>query len=170
MNTPVEAIENRFPIRVECYEFIPNTGGAGKFRGSLALRRDLRFLTGPISFARYSDRHKVPPRGLFGGHDGACGQISVNPGMTGAKVMKSKGLDNLASGDVARLELPGYGHPRERDPALIERDLRDGKITPEAAQTAYEVVLDASGLKIDRKATMALREGAEAREPMTADA
>ena len=58
MNTPVEAVERQFPVRVERYEFIPDTGGAGKYRGSLGIRRDLRFLVDNVSFARYGDRQK----------------------------------------------------------------------------------------------------------------
>lgn len=160
MNTPVEAVENRFPIRIECYELIPDSGGAGKFRGSLALRRDLRFLTGPISFARYSDRHKIPPKGLFGGKDGACGRIIVNPGTDRETVMRSKGLDTLESGDLVRLQLPGaggYGNPRARDLDLIDRDLQDGKITADIAEQAYEVVIDRAAMRVDRGGTEKLR-------------
>jgi hypothetical protein len=65
MNTLVEAAEQRFPIRVERYELVPDSGGAEKFRGILALRRDIRVLTGPVSFARYADRHAIAPQGLF---------------------------------------------------------------------------------------------------------
>ena len=60
MNTPVEAVETRFPVRIERYEFIPDSGGAGQYRGSLALRRDVRLLSDRVSFARYADRHKIP--------------------------------------------------------------------------------------------------------------
>ncbi|MFV0385637.1 hydantoinase B/oxoprolinase family protein [Paracoccus sp. (in: a-proteobacteria)] len=162
MNTPVEAVESRFPIRIDCYEFVPDTGGAGRFRGSLALRRDIRLLTGPVSFARYSDRHKIAPKGVFGGKEGSCGRITRNPGSKDAEVLKSKGLDMVAAGDVVRLQLPGaggYGDPLTRDLGAIDRDLRDGKVTPGAAERDYSVVVDASGIRVDRKATERLRNG-----------
>jgi N-methylhydantoinase B len=66
MNTPVEAAELEYPILIERYQMIPDSGGAGRWRGGLALRRDIRFLT-DVSWARYSDRQKFAPQGLFGG-------------------------------------------------------------------------------------------------------
>ncbi len=156
MNTPVEAVESRFPLRIERYELIPDTGGAGRTRGSLALRRDIRLLTGPISFARYGDRHKFPPPGLFDGKTGSTGAFILNPGTAEERRLASKGLDTLAEGDLVRLVLPGaggYGAPRERNFDAIDRDLADGKITAAAAERDYDVVVDrASGL-VARDAT-----------------
>jgi N-methylhydantoinase B len=155
MNTPVEAVEQRFPIRIEAYELLPDTGGAGRFRGSLALRRDVRVLTGPVSFARYGDRQKIAPHGLFGGAPGAPGRFTLNPGSPGERRLVSKGLDTLQTGDLVRLDLPGaggYGDPMSRDLDAIERDLADGKVSAEAAVRDYAVVLDAAG-RIDRAAS-----------------
>lgn len=166
MNTPVEAVESRYPIRIERYEFIPDSGGAGRFRGSLALRRDLRFLTGPISFARYSDRHKIAPKGIFGGKEGACGSIVLNPAEE-ARVMRSKGLDVVDAGDLISLRLPGaggYGDPLTRDLAAIEADVRDGKVSIAVAERDYQVVIDRATLAVDRSATGRLRGDASASE------
>jgi N-methylhydantoinase B len=160
MNTPVESAEQQFPVRIERYELISDTGGAGRYRGSLALRRDIRMLTGPVSFARYADRHKIAPHGLFGGHDGATGSIVLNPGTAGERRLKSKGLDVLQTGDLVSLRLPGaggYGDPRERDLDALERDLADGKVTPGGAETNYACVVERSSLTIDREATAKLR-------------
>jgi N-methylhydantoinase B len=160
MNTPVESAEQQFPVRIERYELISDTGGAGRYRGSLALRRDIRMLTGPVSFARYADRHKIAPHGLFGGHDGATGAIVLNPETPGERRLKSKGLDVLRTGDLVSLRLPGaggYGNPRERDLNALERDLADGKVTPEGAEANYTCVVERSSLTIDREATSKLR-------------
>jgi N-methylhydantoinase B len=146
MNTPVEAAEQRFPVRIERYELIPDSGGAGKFRGSLALQRDIRLLADNVSFARYSDRHKFSPKGLFGGGEGAPGAIVRNPGTNHEEKMVSKGLDTLEEGDLVSVRLPGaggFGDPGERDPAAIAADLRDGKISPEVAARDYGVSADA---------------------------
>jgi N-methylhydantoinase B len=162
MNTPVEAVESRFPVRIERYEFIPDSGGAGRYRGSLALVRDIRLLADKVSFARYGDRHKFAPQGLFGGLPGACGAFVLNPGTATEVALKSKGLDTLAEGDLVSLRLPGaggYGDPAERDLDAIERDLENQKITPEAAERDYGVVLDNSGQRVDRGATEAKRRG-----------
>jgi N-methylhydantoinase B len=154
MNTPVEAVEQRFPIRIERYELVCDSGGAGKYRGSLALRRDIRVLSGPVSFARYADRHRIAPRGLFGGHDGTTGEFLLNPGTPEERKLKSKGLDTLQAGDLVSLRLPGaggYGDPVERDPAAIERDLLDGKVSIANAESAYAVTVDHQTLRVDRK-------------------
>jgi N-methylhydantoinase B len=119
MNTPVEAIEQRFPIRIERYELVPNSGGAGKFRGSLALRRDIRVLTGPVSFARY-----------------------------------------VQADDLIRLTLPGaggYGDPKERSLDALDRDLMDGKVTPDAAEAHYAIIVDRAVPCKERYATQCLR-------------
>jgi N-methylhydantoinase B len=167
MNTPVEAVELRYPIRIERYEFIPDSGGAGKFRGSLALRRDIRLLADRVSFARYSDRHKFAPQGLFGGKPGSKGSITLNPETPDTRRMKGKGLDTLAKGDLVRIELPGaggYGDPMARDVAAIDRDLKDGKVTPDRAETDYAVIVDRRSLAVDRPATARLRERRAAAE------
>ncbi len=160
MNTPVEAAELRYPIRIERYEFIPDSGGAGKTRGSLALRRDLRLLAERVSFARYGDRHKFAPQGLFGGGPGSKGALTLNPGTAAERKLKSKGLDTLAKNDLIRMELPGaggYGDPRQRAFEAIDRDLRDGKVTPEGAERDYAVIVDRAALSVDRAATARLR-------------
>ena len=160
MNTPVEAVEQRFPIRIERYELVPDSGGAGKFRGSLALRRDIRVLTGPVSFARYADRHTIAPQGLFGGHAGTTGRFDLNPETNHARVLRSKGLDTLQANDLMRLTLPGaggYRDPKERSLDALDRDLMDGKVTPAAVEREYSVVVDRTVSRIDRVATEHLR-------------
>jgi N-methylhydantoinase B len=161
MNTPVEAAELRYPVRIERYEFIADSGGAGTTRGSVALRRDIRMLADRVSFARYSDRHKFAPQGLFGGKPGRKGALLLNPDRPEGRPMKSKGLDTLAKGDLVRIEVPGaggYGDPRRRPFAAIDRDLKDGKVTPDAAERDYAVVVDRVRLIVDRTATAQLRE------------
>jgi len=140
MNTPVEVTERQFPVRIERYEFIADSGGAGTWRGGLALRRDIRLLADRVSFARYGDRQKIAPFGLCGGRDGARGEFWLNPDTPGARRLASKGLDTLARGDLVSIRLPGaggYGDPAQRDRALVRRDLEDEKISPEAARREY---------------------------------
>jgi N-methylhydantoinase B len=162
MNTPAEAVELRFPVRVERYEFIPDSGGAGKFRGSLALRRDVRLLADRVSFARYGDRHKFQPQGVFGGKPGAAGAFILNPDTPAARSMKSKGLDTLADRDLLSMQLPGaggYGDPLARSYDAIDRDLRDEKVTAARAEADYRVVVDRARRRVDRAATERLRAG-----------
>ena len=142
MNTPIEVLERQFPVRIERYEFIRDSGGPGMYRGGLALRRDVRLLADRVSFARYADRHKFAPQGLFGGMSGARGAILLNPGAPTERSLASKGLDTLRAGDVVSIRLPGaggYGDPRLRDRALVRADVRDGKISRESACRDYDL-------------------------------
>jgi N-methylhydantoinase B len=146
MNTPIEAVELEFPMRIERYEFIADTGGAGKFRGALGLRRDIRSLVDELSFARYGDRQKFGAFGLFGGKEGAKGKFILNPDTPEERQLKSKGLDKLKKGDVVSLRLPGaggYGEPHERDPQAVLRDVRDGKVSLQGAESDYGVKVEA---------------------------
>ena len=142
MNTPIEVTERKFPVRIERYEFIPDSGGAGKYRGGLALRRDVRLLADQVSFARYADRHRFAPQGLFGGLPGFPGAFVLNPETPAERTMKSKGLDTLAAGDLLSIRLPGaggYGDPLQRDHELVMQDLHDAKISLGSAERNYGV-------------------------------
>ncbi|MEA3358390.1 MAG: hydantoinase B/oxoprolinase family protein [Thermodesulfobacteriota bacterium] len=158
MNTPVEAAELENPVMIERYEFLPDSGGPGKYRGGLSLRRDIRFLT-DVTWARYSDRQKFKPLGLFGGMEGSMGSLTLNPETPEQKKCKSKGVDQIKAGDLLSICLPGsggYGLPRERDPEAVRWDVVNGKISMESARKDYGVVLD-DEMGLDMKATETLR-------------
>lgn len=160
MNTPIEAAEIEFPVRIEQYEFIPDSAGAGKFRGSMGLRKDIRFLCDNISFARYGDRQEFAPFGLFGGKEGAMGRFMINPGTAGEARLKSKGLSKLACEDVLSLRLPaggGYGNPLERAVASVFQDVLDRKVSIEAAKELYGVVIDPETMAVNEQATAIIR-------------
>jgi N-methylhydantoinase B len=144
LNTPVEAAEIENPVMIERYEFIPDSAGAGKYRGGLSLRRDIRFFT-EVTWARYSDRQKFSPQGLFGGKEGTRGELILNPGTPNEQKQKSKGVTQLKAGDVLSIRLPGsggYGDPRERDPKIVRWDVINGKISLESARENYKVVFN----------------------------
>jgi N-methylhydantoinase B len=158
MNTPVEAAELENPVIIERYEFIPDSGGAGKHRGGLSLRRDIRFLT-DVTWARYSDRQKFRPQGLFGGLPGSMGSLLLNPGTAHEKRCKSKGVDQLKAGDLLSICLPGsggYGPPTERDPEIVRWDVLNGKVSLESAKEHYGVVFNPD-LTVNKMETKALR-------------
>jgi len=158
MNTPVEAAELENPVMIERYEFLPDSGGPGKYRGGLSLRRDIRFLT-DVTWARYSDRQKFKPLGLFGGMEGSMGSLILNPGTPEQKKCRSKGVDQIKAGDLLSICLPGsggYGTPTERDPEAVRWDVVNGKISMESARKDYRVVFD-DEMGLDMKATETLR-------------
>ena len=158
MNTPVEAAELENPVMIERYEFIPDSGGAGKQRGGLSLVRDIRFLT-EVTWARYSDRQKFRPRGLFGGREGSSGSLILNPGTPDEKKCRSKGVDQLKSGDILSIRLPGsggYGPPEKRDPKRVRWDVLNGKVSVASANEHYKVFFDGK-MNVDLKKTEAQR-------------
>ncbi|MDX2159678.1 MAG: hydantoinase B/oxoprolinase family protein [Hyphomicrobiaceae bacterium] len=138
-NIPVEVIEHTNPVRVERFELIPDSGGAGKYRGGCGIRKDMRLLADDAVLTLLGDRHKFAPYGVFGGNQAAVGRSVVFSG--NEKIdLGSKEVAVLKRDDVVSLRTSGaggYGPASERDPALIERDIADGYVTVEGARKAY---------------------------------
>lgn len=135
MNTPTEVIEAEYPLRVECHELRPNSGGAGRHRGGLGLRRAYRLLAGPARLTTMIERCAVPAWGAFGGEPGARSQVTlVRQGER--RAVRGKESLLLDAGDLVIVESPGgggYGPPSERSPELHARDLCEGYVTPPAS-------------------------------------
>ena len=142
MNTPIEMLEMSFPLRVEEYSLVPDSGGAGKWRGGAGVRRVWRILGNPADAAVCSERGVTPAFGLAGGLSGApCRRRMQAPGGQPANLTSKGGFRVPADARVV-MEAPGsggYGPPSERDPALIREDLIDGYVTPQAARRDYGV-------------------------------
>src|SRR5262245_13295033 len=132
-NLPIEAMEMEFPLRVERYELVPDSGGAGRYRGGLGVLRDLRVLAEDATVALRSARQIFPAQGLAGGAPGALGAFVRNPGSPNEERLPSTSSQTpLKPGDVLRIMTPGgggYGDPATRDPEALERDRREGKVT-----------------------------------------
>jgi N-methylhydantoinase B len=139
-NTPIEMVEATYPLRFKRYEFLPDTGGLGQFRGGLGVCRDIEFLDSGGSLNTQFDKFKVAPFGLFGGGDGATGRLVLNPDGTEPRQLRSKTVDcKLSRGDVISMWTQGgggYGPAKDRDPAAIARDLREGKTTADATSAS----------------------------------
>ena len=117
-NIPVEVNESNYPVLIERLELIADSAGAGKYRGSCGLRKDIRFLGVEGSISNLSDRHRFRPPGLFGGEPGALGRTLLNPGTPGEQELHAKAIYPLAHGDLVSIRLSGsggYGDPRQRD-------------------------------------------------------
>jgi N-methylhydantoinase B/oxoprolinase/acetone carboxylase alpha subunit len=148
--SPVEVFETRFPWLVEQLRLVPDTGGPGRFRGGLALEKDMVARGADITVSAMADRHKTPPFGLFGGRPGRLGAFLVDRGARGAwrdfcadsgKRSPSKFANVvIKDGDRVRIRTPGgggYGPVGQRDPALVDQDLAEGWITPLGAVFDY---------------------------------
>jgi N-methylhydantoinase B len=139
-NVPVEVAEAEFPIVVERYGLVPDSGGAGKHRGGLAIERVWRCLTPDTSLIIRSDRAVHPPYGLHGGRPGAVSSnVLVRPD-GGEERLPSMVSTRIGPGDVYVHRTAGgggWGDPAERDPARVAEDVADGKVTVEAAEREY---------------------------------
>ena len=138
-NIPVEVIEHTNPVRIERFELIPDSGGAGKYRGGCGIRKDMRLLADEAVLTLLGDRHKFAPYGVFGGAEAAKGQSIVHTGNE-VRELGSKEVAVLKRDDVVSLRTSGaggYGPASERDPSAIERDIADGYVTVEGARRIY---------------------------------
>jgi N-methylhydantoinase B len=107
LNTPIEALEHAYPLRVRSYAIRHGTGGAGRHPGGDGVRRDLEMLTdGQISLL--TERRRTAPRGLAGGHDGTIGQNLLIRGGSEAS-LPSKGTVPVRRGDIISIRSPGGG-------------------------------------------------------------
>jgi N-methylhydantoinase B len=157
-NLPIEALELEYPLRVQYYKLVPDTGGPGKFRGGLSIRKCIQALK-PVLFSAHSDRHKICPWGLSKGLPGGCGKF-IHRSKNKSKVIASKVSGILIEpGDTLEATTAGgggFGHVHARDPERVQRDYRLGKISRKHAQKAYGLVLTKEG-EIKRQETKILR-------------
>ena len=140
MNTPIEILEMSFPLRVEEYSLVPDSGGAGQYRGGLGVRRVWQVLGHQSHAAVCCERSVTPPFGLEGGGPGAPARIEMIPPNGNARSLNSKGGFMVASGGRVVVEAPGsggFGKPAARDPARLSEDLADGYVTRAAARRDY---------------------------------
>ena len=107
-NTPVEALEHQYPLRIESYRVRRNSGGAGRHRGGDGIVRELRFLTS-AEVTVLSDRRARGAYGLAGGEAGKPGRNSLVRGNRKPVEIPAKTRFEIAAGDVLRVETPGGG-------------------------------------------------------------
>ena len=122
------------------------------------MRRDYVFPDSPATFTVLADRDKAGPHGLDGGLPGKKASYIFNPDGENRE-LNSKSTFELLPGDVVSYRTAGgggYGSPFERDPALVQRDVRDEKVSRERAESEYGVVIGADGA-VDEAGTTRLR-------------
>ena len=162
MIAPIEIIESEFATRLLRYELIENSGGAGRYRGGLGIRREYLNLE-DARFSIRSMKHIIPPNGCAGGNTGRPGDIWINPENKDAKRLPTRYADYpLKAGDVFRLDTPGgggYGDPLAREPERVLADIREGFISPDVAERDYGVVLkrERDEFTVDATATQTRR-------------
>ncbi len=155
-NAPIEETEAGYPIRFVRYALIPDSEGAGRFRGGLGLRRDYQVETTTV-FSVLADRAKFPPWGLDGGGEARAAHYVLDPDGE-ERELPSKFSLTLEPGQVFSVQMAGgggYGPARERDPQAVLADVLAGKVSSARARDAYGVVV--AGEAVDEAATATLR-------------
>ncbi len=159
-NAPVEETEANYPVQIVRYCLIPDSEGAGMYRGGVGLRRDYTF-EGEVGFNVFADKAKFRPKGLVGGDFAQPAQFVRNP-ESDPKEYPSKLSIRLNPSEIFSVRMAGgggYGSALKRDPQRVLRDVRDGKVSVERARDAYGVVVVESEVDVD--ATQRLRRGRE---------
>jgi N-methylhydantoinase B len=152
-NLPAEALECEYPLLVDEYALVEDSGGAGRQRGGLGIARQIRAVVPGTIFSVRSDSHTVGvPTGVFGGLDGRRARLVRNPGRPDEEVLFSKvARIEMKVGDSMRIETPGgagYGPPAERPVEALAADLKSGKVSSAAAARDYGAAKVAEALKL----------------------
>jgi N-methylhydantoinase B len=140
MNTPIELLEMSFPVRVERYAIVPDTGGPGRFRGGCGVERVWRVLGQATHASVCLERTKSAPFGLAGGGAGAPGRIAMAVGDGVERELLGKGAFTAPRESEISLRAPGaggYGEPVARERERLRGDVIDGYVSAAAAAAEY---------------------------------
>jgi N-methylhydantoinase B len=165
-NVPNEFLERYFPLRIERYETVADSGGAGLHRGGNGIIMSYRFLE-PGLIAIHDDRWFTHPWGVNGGAPGARARKILEKADGSQVIVGNKREDiPVEAGDMLHFITwggGGWGDPLLRDPALVGKEVLQGLVSPAGAR-AYGVVIDEIG-GIDDAATSALRQAMRDERP-----
>jgi N-methylhydantoinase B len=131
MNTPIEILEMSFPVRVERYAILPDSGGVGKYRGGCGVERVWRILGNPAQVSVCLERGVTPPFGLAGGGPGAGARVTLIAPDGTERRLNTKGTFTASPEAQVVMHAPGsggYGPPGERDPARAREDRVNGYV------------------------------------------
>lgn len=155
---PAEAIEAVAPVIMHRRALIPDSGGAGRFRGGLGQEMELEVVTGHVAVhSPMYDRTRISARGFSGGEAGSLGEVVHSEGHS----LHPKRRYTLQPGERVTLRLPGgggYYPPWQRDLQAVAVDVHQGYVSLEAAAERYGVVIDPATGAVDHSAT-SLRRG-----------
>jgi N-methylhydantoinase B len=135
-NLPVEALETEYPLTLLRYELVDGSGGAGKWRGGMGLRRVYR-AEAPCRVRIDGARFLSAPWGLAGGEPGGKAMVTLHNGAESFV----RGHGALLAGEVIDITIAGaggHGPAEERDPEMVARDLADGRIDSQTARCVYK--------------------------------
>lgn len=153
-NVPVEMIEQTYPIRIEEYGYVSDSGGPGRHRGGMAIRRVYRILSDKATLNVRSDKRKYPPHGLFGGSEGkpSMSLLRRASGVTETLPVMLKDPIHVYKDDLFIHEMAsggGYGPASERPIEKVLEDVRLGNVSLDSASRDYKVALTLSAGEYD---------------------
>jgi N-methylhydantoinase B len=141
LNMPVEAVEHEYPLMVEEYALVVDSGGAGRHRGGMGVIRDVKILKDATTFSGRADSYRTSAEGYAGGLPGSNCKIVRNHGTNREETMAPKQrLLTLEAGETVRMETPGgggLGNPQDRDIIDLVHDLEDGRMLEATARFDY---------------------------------
>ena len=137
--TPIEILESEYPCRIRQFNIVPDTGGAGQWRGGVSFQREYELLEDAMIIRRF-DKSRFPPGGVGGGGDGAGGRFVVRVGAPDEIETRASGRYDLKAGDRFLIQSAGgggFGDPRARDKASVARDVAEGYVSADKARKIY---------------------------------
>ncbi|MBA3841837.1 MAG: hydantoinase B/oxoprolinase family protein [Actinobacteria bacterium] len=149
-NVPIEIAESEWPIVVERYALVADSGGVGRFRGGLAVERVWRCVAPDTLLHVRSDRQVHRPYGLAGGGEGAASSNLIFRVGGTVERLPPMFATTLQPGDVFHHRMAGgggWGDVHDRDPAAVLRDVRDEKVSAVAARELYGVTTESLALE-----------------------
>jgi N-methylhydantoinase B len=156
-----EIHELTHPVRIECFEQVCDSAGAGTFRGGNGWLYRVKHLIPSVKAVVFGSGSKphAAPSGLLGGKDPEPSILTLERADGAREPIRLNSYFELRAGDVLELRQmggPGYGEPRVRDPDRVAADVREGAVSRKQARDVYGVALDEQG-DVDLAATKALR-------------
>lgn len=160
--TPIEIIEQRYPVLIEEYALHEGSGGAGHHRGGFGIQYRLKLRRGTARASFVMDHGRIGPQGAQGGGDGGTNHVRIEQnGQTYQPPHLSKDQDiHIQAGDRVMVRTPGgggFGNPDDRDPDLVARDVALGYYQTDQARALFGVVLAPDTRQVDMAATTAER-------------
>lgn len=156
-NAPIEVIEITYPLKIHSQMLVPNSEGAGQFRGGLGLTREIEILSENTVMTVSSDRHKIGPWGWNGGMSGNTAKCIITSRDGTIKNLPSLKMTlPVAKYDVMKTITPGgggWGNPLERDPQKVQWDVLEEFISVERAREVYGVVINPDNFEVNIQET-----------------
>ncbi|MGE0735203.1 MAG: hydantoinase B/oxoprolinase family protein [Alphaproteobacteria bacterium] len=160
--TPIEIVEQRYPILIDEYAIHEGSGGAGKTRGGFGVKYSVTLRRGTARASFVMDHGRVGPQGALGGGDGGVNRVAVQRGnerYIPPHLSKDQDI-NVGPGDRIEVATPGgggFGNPLERDTESVAKDISRGYYTADQVREKFGVVVDPRTFKVDAAGTKAAR-------------